>query len=259
MPDPPTFDLTDLRALVTGGGSGIGKAIARALVRAGVSVVICGRRLEPLEATAKELEEFGDIRYVQYDVTNPVEDIPNFVAEVGAIDILVNNAGGVVRTPWEQLTSQNVREAMLIHVEAPLRLCQAFVPGMEKRKFGRIVNVVSIWGSRVQNQSLYPGIGVDVAPYCMSKHALLGLTRYLASILGRKGVTVNAVSPGPVRVERNEGFFVEKVSRALSDSAPVGRLGVPDDIGAAVAFLASRDAAFITGQDLVVDGGAGIW
>ena len=257
--DPVVFNLAGRRALVTGGGTGLGKEMAHALAIAGASVTICGRRLEPLSLAASELSDSADIRFIQYDVTRPREELIEFSRRVGDIDILVNNAGNVVRKPWLEVDSQDIMDAMIIHVESPLRLSQVFGPGMAERGFGRIINIVSIWGSSVQDPALYPGVGIDVAPYCLSKHAQLGLTRYLASVLGPTGVTVNAVSPGPMRVERNAGFYTGPVEKALNSASPVGRIGIPQDVSAAVTFLASDAASFITGLDLLVDGGSHVW
>lgn len=258
--DPNGLRLDGRRALVTGGGAGLGRQIAEALASAGAGVAICGRRQDALEATAAELRARGlDVRAVRADVTQE-DDLAALARAVGEVDVLVNNAGSAIRTPWQDVTLAEWRQVMHVNVEAPLRLCQLFVPGMIARGWGRVVNVASMYGSIAGDPSLYGSAGIDAASYFASKHALIGLTRHLAVMVGASGVTVNALSPGafpgtPANTALGDGLELER----FAERAPVKRVGGDRDLRAAAVFLASPGSAFVTGQDLVVDGGWTVW
>lgn len=251
----PDFDLAGKRALVTGGGDGLGRQLTEALVDAGAEVIICGRRLEPLERTANELT---GIDFVQADVTQP-DDVEKLVAKACDIDILVNNAGVSHRAPWQKETSEDWRAIMTINVEAPFWLIQRFVPGMIERGWGRVVNVASIYGLVAGDASRYPGIGLDIASYFASKHAVIGLTKYLATAIARTGVTVNALCPGMFPSPANDDALLPEVIAQLEHGTPIGRLGTDRDLRAALLFLAAPGSAFVTGQSVVVDGGWTVW
>ena len=253
------FDLTGKRALVTGGGTGIGRSLAAALAEAGAGIVICGRRPEPLEAAASGARSLGrDLRVIQADVTRE-EDVKRLRDDAGDIDILVNNAGGAQRRPWRDVTSEQWRDVMSVNLDAVFRLSQVFAPAMVERGWGRIINIASVYGMSVMDPARYPGMEGDNASYAAAKHGLIGITRHLAAQLGRTGVTSNAISPGMILVERLAGMLNAESLETLAAGTPVGRLGTPEDLRTAVLFLASPASGFVTGQNIVVDGGWTIW
>lgn len=252
------FDLTGLRALVTGGGTHIGRAIAAALLAAGAEVTICGRRSAQVdEAVADLAHGGGTIRGTGCDVTVE-EDLQRLLAFAGDVDILVNNAGYSRRDGWADVTREQWREVMAVNVEAPLRLCQLLIPSMAARGWGRVINVTSLFATLAPEPARYPGVDIDISSYVVSKHALLGLTRHLAVAVGRQGVTVNALSPGMVPDPQERPIPAEAVD-ALAAGAPVGRVGEPEDMQTAALFLASRKSSFVTGQNILVDGGWTTW
>jgi NAD(P)-dependent dehydrogenase (short-subunit alcohol dehydrogenase family) len=254
------LSLAGKRALVTGGGAGLGRQMAEALAEAGASLVICGRTRAPLEETAESLAARGrHADPVVADITAEA-DLARLHEAAGDVDILVNNAGYSLRTPWQDVPLDEWREVMAINVEAPLRLTQLFVPGMMERGWGRVINVSSVYGVVAGDPALYGDLGLDIASYFASKHALIGLTRHLAAMIGGSGVTVNALSPGmfpatPANAKHSTGEGLQRIA----DRTPVHRVGGDDDLRAAVVYLASPGASFYTGQNLIVDGGWTIW
>jgi gluconate 5-dehydrogenase len=249
------FDLSGRRVLVTGGGDGLGRQMTEAFVDAGATVVICGRRPAPLERTAAELDRVIPVRA---DVTAPA-DVDALVEAAGPIDVLVNNAGLAHRAPWADVRSDDWRWIMNLNVEAPFHLFQRFVPGMVERGWGRVINVASVYGLVGGDASRYPGIGLDIASYFASKHALIGLTRFLAAQLGPTGVTVNALCPGMFPSPANDDALQPEVIDALERGTPLGRLGTDRELRSAVLFLAAPASSFVTGQSLAVDGGWTAW
>jgi NAD(P)-dependent dehydrogenase (short-subunit alcohol dehydrogenase family) len=190
------------------------------------------------------------------DVTNE-RDRVKLVDELGSIDILVNNAGYSKLGPWLEVTLEEWREVMTINLEVPFRLTQLFAPAMIEEGWGRIINIASVYASLAGDPDRYPGQGIDIASYVASKHGLLGLTRHLAVMLGPFGVTVNAISPGMFVLP--ESKLGEEARRQLREGAPVKRTGSDRDLRSAIVFLADDGSGFVTGQDLVVDGGWSIW
>jgi NAD(P)-dependent dehydrogenase (short-subunit alcohol dehydrogenase family) len=148
---------------------------------------------------------------------------------------------------------------MEINLEAPFRLAQIFAPEMAQRKWGRIINVCSVYANLAGNADLYPGVAWDIPVYVPSKHGLHGVTRYLAVRLAKDGVCVNSLSPGMFLTEGTQRKLNPDAQTALARATPVGRLGQEDDLQAAVVFLASPGAKFVTGQNLTVDGGWSVW
>lgn len=252
----PDFDLRGRRALVTGGGDGLGRRMAEALVDAGAEVVICGRRRDTVEAAAAEIGP--QVVAVQADVTS-VDDVDRLVAAAGDIDILVNNAGLSHRAPWQEVRSEDWRWIMTLNVESPMWLIQRLVPGMVERGWGRVINVSSVYGLVGGDESRYPGIGLDIGSYFASKFGLIGLTKFLAAQLGPTGVTVNALCPGMFPSPANVEALQPEVVAALEAGTPMKRLGVDTELRSAVLFLAGPGASFVTGHSLVVDGGWTVW
>ena len=252
------FDLTGRRALVTGGGDGLGLQMTRALLDAGASVVICGRRGDKLDEAVRDLADVGEVTAVQADVTLP-DDVQRLADEAGEIDVLVNNAGLSHRAPWQDVQSEDWRFIMTLNVESPFWLCQKFVPGMVDRGWGRVINVASVYGLVAGDASRYPGLGLDIASYFASKHGLIGLTSFLAAQLGTTGVTVNALCPGMFPSPANDDALQPAVIDALSAGTPMARLGREGELRSALLFLAAPSSSFVTGQRIVVDGGWTIW
>jgi NAD(P)-dependent dehydrogenase (short-subunit alcohol dehydrogenase family) len=252
------FDLTGRRVLVTGGGDGLGRQMTEAFVDAGATVVICGRRPEPLQRTAAELADRGAVVPVRADVTEPA-DVDALVAAAGDVDVLVNNAGLAHRAPWPQVRPEDWRWIMTLNVEAPFWLFQRFVPGMIERGWGRVINVASVYGLVGGDASRYPGIGLDIASYFASKHGIIGLTRFLAAQVAPTGVTVNALCPGMFPSPANDDALQPEVVAQLSAGTPMGRLGTDRELRSAVLFLAAPASSFVTGHSLVVDGGWTVW
>jgi len=234
------------RALVTGGGQGIGAAIARALTEAGAEVTVLGRTLEPLARMVAEGHAAG---YLVADVTG---ELPEF----GAVDILVNNAGAVEAAPFGKLDRAMWDRSIAVNLTSVYGLTQAVLPGMIERKRGRVVNVASTAGL----------VGYPyVAAYVAAKHGVVGLTRALALETARMGVTVNAVCPGYTETElmaesmrklmAKTGRTAEEARTVYARANPQGRLVAPEEVAAAVLFLVGPNSDAITGQAIAVAGG----
>jgi NAD(P)-dependent dehydrogenase (short-subunit alcohol dehydrogenase family) len=257
-------------AIVTGAGTGLGRATAHVLLESGIDCVLIGRRREPLEEAASAPNLVGETLLVPSDVAS-ADDRERIVGETlerfGRIDILVNNAGVSGRAALLDYDVDDWRRIMATNVEACFFLAQRVLPAMRERHYGRIVNIASVYGSLGLNANLYPGMfppdegrGPERQPaYHTSKGALLNLTRDLAIAVAPWGITVNSLSPGMFLTEQAEAIVNDEVIAALSAMTPVGRFGEPREVGHAVRFLASEEAAFITGVELCVDGGWSIW
>jgi gluconate 5-dehydrogenase len=249
------LSLAGRRALITGAGSGLGRQMALGFAEAGSELVLCGRRRDPLEETAEQVRAHGvEALVVPADVTVE-QDLQALVGAAGQVDILVNNAGLAPNQPWTEVSLEDWRDVMALNVDAPFRLCQLLVPGMIERGWGRVVNISSMYGSIGGDPDRYPP-GWDVPSYFVSKHALNGLTHYLAPRLAPHGVCINSLSPGAFAgSEQNEDLLTPETLAAMLRNTPARRMGSQDDLKAAAVFLASPGAAFVTGQVLIVDGG----
>lgn len=253
------LSLAGKTALVTGAGTGLGLQMALGLAEAGANLVVCGRRVAPLEDCATQARRFGvTVKVIPADVTVEA-DVQRLKAEAGQVDILVNNAGFGMQGKWTEVTLDEWREVMALNLDAPFRLIQLFAPPMMKQGWGRIINIASIYGSVSGDARRYPGLDWDVPSYFVSKHGLHGITHYLAPRLAPYGVCINSLSPGMFPSEQNEDKLTVEVKAALIDGTPMQRLGETDDLKAAVVFLASPGAKFMTGQDVIVDGGWTVW
>lgn len=256
-------------AIVTGAGTGIGQAIAVELARAGTRCVIAGRRREPLDDTVALAPKPGRIVAIAADITD-ADDRQRLVGETlntfGRIDILVNNAGISSIAPLLRSDEAAWRQVMATNVDAAFFMAQGALPSMRERQWGRIINIGSVYGVLALNSALYdsfpddPELGPTRQPaYHTSKGAILNLTRDLAVAVAKWRVTVNTVSPGMIITDQSRGLLSDGVMRRLCEMTPLGRFGEPEEIAHAVRFLASDQAAFITGQEIRVDGGWTIW
>ena len=231
-------------ALVTGGSRGIGRAIATELARAGASVVVGYRTgKDEAEALASEL----GARAVQADVSSP-EDAARLVEEAGSLDILVNNAGLTRDGVLARMPDDDWRVVLETNLSSVFYTCRAACRPMMKKRGGSIVNLSSIVG-------VHGNWGQT--NYAASKAGIIGFTKSLARELGSRNVRANVVAPGYVKTRLTE-VLPEEATQAMLQNTPLGRLGEPEDVAGAVRFLCSDEAAFITGEVLLVDGGLGM-
>jgi 3-oxoacyl-[acyl-carrier protein] reductase len=240
------FDLSGKTALVTGASGGIGNAIAKVLHAAGATVALHGTRREALDSLAAELGERVHVLPANLSDAASVESLAKDAeAALGGLDILVNNAGITKDGLVMRMKDEDWQSVIDINLTASFRLCRAAVKGMMKRRKGRIINITSI-------------VGVTGNPgqvnYCASKAGMIGMSKSLAQEVASRNITVNCVAPG---------FIASAMTHVLSDdqktkltaNIPAGRMGAPEEIAAAVLYLASDEAAYVTGQTLHVNGG----
>ncbi|HTB95486.1 MAG TPA: glucose 1-dehydrogenase [Terracidiphilus sp.] len=240
-------------AIVTGAGSGIGQGIAKQLAGEGARVVVdYVGSAEGADETVRSIQQAGgEAEKVAADVTQN-SDVQSLVeaawARYGAADILVNNAGMEKKSDFWDVSEEDYDKVMAVNLRGPFFLSQAFVRRLrEANKPGRIINI-----SSVHEDMAFPGF----TPYCCSKGGLRMLMRDLAVELGPLGITVNNVAPGAIETPINKSLLEDKPKLdALLKNIPLGRLGTPEDVAGLVAFLASDDAAYVTGSTFVVDGG----
>ncbi len=232
------------RALVTGGSRGIGAAIVRELAAAGAEVVLGFRAgAEEAEAVAREV----GARAVQADVSSP-DDAVRLISEAGDLDILVNNAGVTRDGLLARMPDEDWREVLDTNLSSVFYTCRAVARPMMRKRAGAIVNVSSIVGLRGN---------WGQTNYAASKAGIIGFTKSLARELGSRGVRANVVAPGYVGT-RLTGVLPEQAKQQMLEATPLGRFGEPADVAGAVRFLCSDEAAFITGEVLLVDGGLGM-
>jgi NAD(P)-dependent dehydrogenase (short-subunit alcohol dehydrogenase family) len=246
------FDLIGKVAIVTGGGRGIGKAIAMGLAEHGSDVTVCSRTKNQLEEVSKEIEGLGRKALpIVIDLTK-MSDIDRVVNETvkkfKRIDILVNNAGYVHESPAEEVKEEQWDRSMNINIKAPFFLSQRVGKIMIKKGTGgSIINITSEVVQKVE---------LNVGPYCPAKAALNGITKVLAKEWGRYNIRVNSLAPCFVDTELNKPFMNQKDwYEAKLKLVPLGRHSVPNDLVGAAVFLASNASSYITGTTIIVDGG----
>ncbi|WP_324753638.1 3-oxoacyl-[acyl-carrier-protein] reductase [Roseovarius sp. Pro17] len=240
------FDLTGKTALVTGASGGIGGAIARALHRAGATVGLSGTRTEPLEALAKELGERAHVLPCNLSDKDAVEALPKQAIEaMGSLDILVNNAGITRDQIFMRMSDEDWQSVLDVNLTSTMRLCRAVMRPMMKARWGRIVNISSIVGSTGN-----PG----QANYAASKAGVIGLTKSIAYEVASRGITANAVAPGFIATAMTDKLTDDQKAK-ITGQIPAARMGDADEIAAAVLYLASNEAGYVTGATLHVNGG----
>jgi 3-oxoacyl-[acyl-carrier protein] reductase len=240
------FDLAGKKALVTGASGGIGGAIATELHRQGAVVGLSGTRREALDQRAGELG--GRVHVLPCNLSEKEEVealIPAAEAALGGLDILVNNAGITRDGLFLRMRDEDWDEVIAVNLTSAFRLCRAAVKGMMRRRYGRIINITSIVGVTGN-----PGQG----NYTAAKAGMIGMTKSLAAEVASRTLTVNCVAPGFIASPMTDALN-EKQREAILANVPAGRLGSGEDVAAAVVFLASAEAAYITGQTLHVNGG----
>lgn len=242
------FDLKGKRALITGGGTGLGRQFAMTLSEAGAEVVLAARRAEPLQATASAITSSGGIaRCVALDITNMDHVASVFAEQVGDIDVLVNNAGtagpgsllDMTEETWDRVLDVNVKGAWLVARAAAQQM-------IARKSGGSIINVASVLGLAVQKWT---------ANYPASKAALLHLTRAMAHEWARYGIRANALVPGYFQTEMSTSFLESEQGQGMLKRMPMRRLGDPSELSGALLLLASDASKYMTGSTITVDGG----
>ena len=248
------FDLTGMTALVTGASGGIGSAIARALAAQGARLALSGSNPARLRAFREELnDEFGpkdteghvEITCDLSDTKQVEELVPATIDTLGQLDILVNNAGVTRDNLAMRMKDEEWDQVMKINLEAAFRLMRAAARPMMKARFGRIITITSVVGATGN-----PG----QMNYAAAKAGLVGMTKSFAQEVASRGITANCVAPGFIRTPMTD-VLPDAQKEALNQRIPMGRMGSGEDIGAAVAYLASREAEYVTGQTIHVNGG----
>ncbi len=260
MSSAQLFDLTGKTAMVTGGGSGLGRVMAIALAEAGANVVVCSRRLEVCEKVVQEIEGLGrQALALALDVTEPTsvrQGLDQAITRFGKVDILVNSSGTVYETPAAEMPLEQWLAMIDTNVTGTFLMCQAVGKHMIENESGKIINISSSIGFKGTDPEAVDSIG-----YTTSKGAVMTLTKDLAVKWGRHGVTVNSIAPGVFQTGMNNpeipGTLVQKAGPIIASQVPVRRLGEDKDIVGAVLYFASAASDYTNGQILVVDGGLG--
>ena len=245
------FDLSGKTALITGGGRGLGKAMARAFAQAGADIMISSRTEEELRAAAAEISEGLDVR-VEWIAADMVErdQVDRLASEtlsrLGRVDILVNNAGSNDPQPIDEISDESWDRIVELNLSSCMRLTRALVPQMKQRKWGRVIFISSVLG-----------LGGKEArgAYCSTKAALAGLARASALDLGAHNITVNCIAPGPFLTELPGRILTDEQKKTFAEHAALGRWGRPEELAGPALMLASEAGSYITGTTILVDGG----
>jgi 3-oxoacyl-[acyl-carrier protein] reductase len=241
------FDLTGKVALVTGASGGIGGAIARALHAQGATVVLSGTKVEALDKLAAELGSRAYTVACNLSDIASVEALPKAAeAAAGAtIDILVNNAGITKDNLFMRMKDEEWDQVLAVNLTAAFRLSRAVLRGMMKKRWGRIIQITSVVGTTGN-----PGQG----NYAAAKAGLVGMSKSLAAEVASRNITVNAVAPGFIQTAMTD-VLTDDQKKMIADRIPAGRMGQPGEIAAAVVYLASEEAAYVTGETIQINGG----
>ena len=241
------FDLTGKTALVTGASGGIGGAIARALHGQGATVVLSGTRQDALDKLKAELGDRAFTAIGNLSDTASVEALPKAAEDAagGGIDILVNNAGITRDNLFMRMKDEEWDQVIAVNLTAAFRLSRAVLRGMMKNRWGRIIQITSVVAATGN-----PGQG----NYAAAKAGLVAMTKSLAAEVASRGITANAVAPGFIQTAMTE-VLTDAQKEMISGRIPARRIGLPEEIGAACAYLASREAAYVTGETIHINGG----
>jgi len=240
------FDLTGKTALVTGASGGIGADIARALHKAGATVGLSGTRTAPLGALAAELGSRAHVLPCNLSDPASVEGLIKQATEaMGSVDILVNNAGITKDGLAMRMSDEDWQSVIDVNLTATFRLCRSAIRGMMKARWGRIVNISSVVGQTGN---------AGQVNYAASKAGMVGLSKSLAAEVASRGITVNCVAPGFIETAMTDKLN-DQQREGILKAVPAGRMGTPDEIAAAVLYLASQEAGYVTGATLHVNGG----
>ena len=232
------------KVLITGSTQGIGKALATAFVKNGYEVIVhCSKDMEKAERIRQEI---GAAKAVVCDLSN-MEEVNALYARTGAIDCLILNASVQYKELWQDITDETFDKQFQINVKSTLKLMQAYYPAMKEKGFGRIVTIGSVNQYRQH---------AELSVYSATKCAVMKLVEVIAKQTAPFGVTVNNISPGAIATPRNESVYNDEEKRkAVEACIPMGRFGTPEDCVGAVLMLCSEQGAYITGTDIVIDGG----
>lgn len=240
------FDLTGKNALITGASGGIGGEIARALHGAGATVGLSGTRTGPLEELRDALGERAHVLPCNLSDADAVNALPKQAVEaMGSVDILVNNAGITRDNLFMRMSDEEWAQVLEVNLTATMRLCKGVIRGMMKARWGRIVNISSVVGAMGN-----PG----QANYAAAKAGMVGMSKSIAYEVASRGITVNCVAPGFIATPMTDKLTDDQKSTILAQ-VPAGRMAQPDEIGAAVLYLSSLEAGYVTGTTLHVNGG----
>ncbi len=242
------FSLKQKRALVTGGNSGIGFAIAEALSAAGAQVVIVGRNSSKVTRSVTAIQQTGGTcEGISADLAHPDFDVDTFATKIGAIDIVVNAAGVNLREPAEAISSESWDKTLNINLKIPFFLSRAFVPHMQQQRWGRVINIASLQTGRAFTNGL---------AYGASKGGVGQLTRAMSEAWSGDGITANAIAPGFFRTPLTQSLYDQpEIVAELASKTTIGRNGEPSDLYGLSLFLASPASDYVTGQVIYLDGG----
>ncbi len=240
------FELTGKNALVTGASGGIGAEIARTLHAAGATVGLSGTRVDPLETLAQELGDRAHVLPCNLSDPSAVDALPKQAAEtMGTVDILVNNAGITRDNLFMRMSDEEWQSVLDVNLTATFRLCKGVMRGMMKARWGRIINISSVVGATGN---------AGQANYAASKAGMIGMSKSLAYEVASRGITVNALAPGFIETAMTDKLTDDQKAGIMAQ-IPAGRMGSPAEIAAGVLYLASNEAAYVTGTTLHVNGG----
>lgn len=240
------FNLAGKTALVTGASGGIGGAVAKALAAQGAVVALNGRNAEALEKLAAEIGPNCHVIVGALDTAEAADAVIKAAEErMGGVDILVNNAGLTKDGLFMRMKDEDWQIVQDVNLTAPFRLTRAAIRGMMKKRFGRVINITSVVGVTGN-----PG----QANYCASKAGMIGMTKSMAAEVAARGITLNCVAPGFIATAMTDALTEDQKSK-INATIPAGTMGAPEDIAAAVVYLASDEAKYVTGQTLHVNGG----
>lgn len=242
------LDYTGQVIVLTGSTRGIGKETAKLFLNRGGTVFGTGTSATPKNDFKKEMEGCGDFHYLQADFSskNGIEGFIAKLKEIPRIDVLVNNAGINLLHKIQDIPDEDYETLLSVNLHAPVKICRFLAEEMKEQGYGRIVNVASIWSVITK-----PERGI----YTISKNALAGLTQTMAVELASKNVIVNSISPGFTLTELTKSTNTEEEISQISKSVPIQRLANPEEMGRVILFLSSKENSYMTGQNIIVDGG----